>query len=52
MENRKIRTSVIFLSLGETPGDGEYEPEMYGLPQIDIYVDLEVLGLFTSRTDK
>ena len=50
-ENRKSRASVIFLSLGETPVDGEYEPEKYGVPQID-NVDLDVLGLFTSRTDK
>ena len=51
MENRKSRASVIFLSLGETPVDGEYEPEKYGVPQID-NVDLDVLGLFTFRTDK
>ena len=51
MENRKSRASVIFLSLGGTPVDGEYEPEKYGVPQID-NVDLDVLGLFTSRTDK
>ena len=50
MKNRKSRASVIFLSLGETPVD-EYEPEKYGGPQID-NVDLDVLGLFTSRTDK
>ena len=50
VENRKSRASVIFLSLGETPVD-EYEPEKYGVPQID-NVDLDVLGLFTSRTDK
>ena len=30
--------------------DGEYEPEKYGVPHID-NVDLDVLGLFTSRTD-
>ena len=35
----------------ETPVDGEYEPEKYGVPQID-NVALDVLGLFTSRTDK
>ena len=35
----------------EKPVDGEYEPEMYSVPQID-NVDLYVLGLFTSRTDK
>ena len=26
VENRKSRASLIFLSLGETPVDGEYEP--------------------------
>ena len=51
MENRKSRASVIFLSLGETPVDGEYEPEKYGVRQID-NADLDVLGLFTSHTDK
>ena len=51
MENRKNRASVIFLLLGEAPFDGEYEPEKYGVPQID-NVDLDVLGLFTCRTDK
>jgi len=50
VKNRKSRASVIFLSLGKTPVDG-YEPEKYGVPQID-NVDLDVLGLFTSRTDK
>ena len=28
--------------VGGTPGDGEYEPEKYGVPQID-NVDLDVL---------
>ena len=51
MENRKSRASVIFLSLGETPVDDEYEPEKYGVPQND-NVDLDVLGLLTSRTCK
>ena len=55
MENRKSRASVIFLSLGGggggTPVDGECEPDKYGVPQID-NVDLDVLGLFTSHTDK
>ena len=37
--------------LKEKPVDGEYEPEKYGVPQIG-NVDLDVLGLFTSRTDK
>ena len=44
MENRKSRVSVNFLSLGETPVDVEYEPEKYGVPQID-NDDLDVLGL-------
>lgn len=51
MENRKSRASVIFLSLAGTPVHGEYEPEKYGVPQID-NVDLDVLGLFASPTDK
>jgi len=51
VENGKSRASVIFLSLGVAPVDDEYEPEKYGVPQID-NVDLDVLGLFTSRTDK
>ena len=37
--------------VGGTPGDGEYEPEKYGVLQID-NVDLNGLGLLTSRTDK
>ena len=51
MENRKSRASVIFLSLAGTPVDGEYEPEKYRVPQLN-NVDLDVLGLFTSRTEK
>ena len=51
VENQKSRASVIFLSLRETPADGECEPDKYGVPQID-NVDLDVLGLFTSHTDK
>ena len=51
MKNQKSRASVIFLSLGETPVDGECEPDKYGVSQID-NVDLDVLGLFTSHTDK
>ena len=42
MENPKSRASVIFLSLGGTPVDGEYGPEKYRVPQID-NVDLDVL---------
>ena len=51
MENRKSRASFIFLSLAGTPVDGQYEPEKYRVPQFD-NVDLDVLGLFTSRTTK
>ena len=50
MENRKSRASVIFLSLEGTPVDGEYAPEKYRVPQFN-NVDLDVLGLFTSRTE-
>ena len=50
MENGKSRAPVILLSLG-TPVDAEYETEKSGLPQID-NVDLDVLGLFSPRTDK
>lgn len=54
VENRKSRTSVIFLSLpqgegGGAPVDREYVPEKYGVPSID--VDLDGLGLFMSLTD-
>ena len=51
LENRKSRASVIFLSLARTPVDGEYEPEKYRVPQFN-NVDLDVLGLFTSCTDR
>ena len=37
--------------MGGTTIDGQYEPKKYGVLQID-NVDLDVLGLFTSRTDK
>ena len=48
MENRKSRASVIFLSLGVAPVDGEHEPEKYGVPQID-NVDLDVLCFICLR---
>ena len=50
MENRKGRASVIFVPLAGTPVDGEYEPGKYRVPQFN-NVDLDVLGLFTSRTE-
>ena len=51
MENQKSRASVIFLSLAGTPVDGEYEKKKYRVPQFN-YVDLDVLDLFTSRTER
>ena len=51
MENRKSRTSVNFLSLAGTPVDGEHGPEKYRVPQFN-NVDLDVPGLFTSRTER
>ena len=51
VENRKSRASVIFLSLAGTPVDGEYEPKKYRVPQFN-NVDLDVLGLFTSRAER
>ena len=50
-EIERVEPLLFFFHWGETPVDGEYEPEKYGVPQID-NVDLDVLGLFTSRTDK
>ena len=44
MKNRKSRASVIFLSLGGTPVDVEYEPEKYGVPQID-NVDRSIMSI-------
>ena len=40
-----------FYFTGGTPVDDEYEPQKYGVPQIE-NVHLDVLGLCTSRTDK
>ena len=51
MENRKRRASVIFLLLAGTPVDGEYEPKKYRVPHFN-NADLDVLGLFTSRTER
>ena len=50
IERVELPLFVIFLSLGgggETPVDGEYEPEKYGVPQV-FNVDLDVLGLLTT----
>ena len=51
VENRKSRASVIFPSLVGTPVDGEYEPEKYRVQRFN-NADLDVLGLFTSRTER
>ena len=46
----RVELLLFFFHWG-TPVDGECEPEKYGVPQID-NVDLDVLGLSTSRTNK
>lgn len=51
MESRKERACLIYMSLGGMPIDGQYNPEVYGVPQIDD-IDLETLATFTSKTDK
>ena len=48
---RKRRACIIFQSLGGSPVDCEYNPEIFGIPQID-NIDQEILLLFTSHTDK
>ena len=50
-EHRKRRACIIFQSLGGSPVDWEYNPEIFGIPQID-NIDQETLLLFTSHTDK
>ena len=42
---------IIFQSLGGSPVDWEYNPEIFGIPQID-NIDQETLLLFTSHRDK
>ena len=50
-EARKKRAGFIFLSLGSSPIDNEYDPWMYGIQQVE-GIDYETLSLFTSTTDK
>ena len=50
-EHRKRRACIIFQSLGGSPVDWEYNPKIFGIPQID-NIDQETLLLFTSHTDK
>ena len=47
-EHRKRRACIIFQSLGGSPVDWEYNPEIFGIPQID-NIDHETLLLFTSH---
>ena len=49
--NRRKRACIIFRSLGGEPVELCYEPDIYGIQQIDS-VDEEALLLFTSKTDK
>ena len=49
--NRRKRACIIFRSLGGEPVELCYEPDTYGIQQIDS-VDEETLLLFTSKTDK
>ena len=49
--NRRKRACIIFRSLGVEPVELCYEPNIYGIQQIDS-VDEETLLLFTSKTDK
>ena len=44
-EHRKRRACIIFQSLGGSPVDWEYNPEIFGFPQID-NIDQETLLLF------
>ena len=50
-EARKKRAGFIFLSLGGSPIDNEYDPLMYGIQQVE-GIDYETLSLFTSTTDR
>ena len=49
--NRRKRACIIFRSLGGGPVELCYQPDIYGIQQIDP-VDEETLLLFTSKTDK
>ena len=50
-EHRKRRACIIFQSLGGSPIDWEYNPEIFGILQID-NIDQETSLLFTSHTNK
>ena len=48
-EARKKRACFIFLSLGGSPIDNEYDPLIYGVHQVEV-IDYETFSLFTSAT--
>ena len=50
-DNRRKRACVIFRSLGRTPLENDYEPEIYGILQLQS-IEEETVSLFTSKTDK
>ena len=49
--NRPKKACIIFRSLGGEPVELCYEPDIYGIQQIDS-VNEQTLLLFTSKTDK
>ena len=51
-EARKKTACFIFLSLGGSPIDNEYDPLMYGIQQVEGIDYYETLSLVTSTTDK
>ena len=50
-EARKNRACFIFLSLGGSPINNEYDPSIYGIQQVE-EIDYDTLSLFSSGTDK
>ena len=50
-ESRKQRACFLFLSLGGSPIDNEYDPLIFGIQQVE-GIGYETLSLFTSATDK
>lgn len=50
-DSRRKRACVILRSLGGTPHENEYDPEICGVPQLDS-IQAENLSVFTSKTDK
>ena len=50
-KNRRKRACLIFRSLGGVPLAEDFEPDIFGFPQLET-VDCEILHLFTAKTDK